>query len=337
MNNGEDGAQRIQDITQGKNVLFIATKNKDYLRIEQEISLLKKYANKTDVIASSSKSYPMRLLYVYWKILTYSKHFDVVFIGFSPQLILPFFLWRFRKKIIIIDFFISIYDTLIFDRKYFKDRSWASLILKNIDIFTLKVSDIIICDTNEHSKYFINELAADPTKTATLYLNADKNYYYPKNSIKPDFLKDKFTVLYFGSALPLQGIEVIIEAINKINSNNIHFLIIGPIKNDLKSNMLSNTTFINWLSQDELSTYIDISDLCLAGHFNNEIEKAKRVIPGKAYIYEAMNKRMILGDNAANRERYPKRYKNIEFVKMGSAIDLSKTIENEYIRINNAK
>lgn len=337
MNNGADAEQRIQNNTQGKHVLYIATKNSDYLRIEQEISLLKKHAKKVDVIVSSRKSYLLRLLYVYWKTLFHFEDFDVVFIGFSPQLILPIFLWRFRKKTIIIDFFISIYDTLVFDRKKFKNNSTISALLKKIDMFTLRVCNLIICDTNEHSKYFINELEAAPNKTTVLYLNADSKYYYPKNSIRPEQLKDKFIVLYFGSVLPLQGIEIIIEAISRINSNDIHFILIGPLKDKLKSEKLKNVTFINWLPQKELSSHIAFSDLCLAGHFNDDIKKAKRVIPGKAYIYEAMNKRMILGDNAANRERYPMHYDNIEFIKMGSATDLTKTILKEFKRKKNVK
>ena len=54
------------------------------------------------------------------------------------------------------------------------------------------------------------------------------------------------------------------------------------------------------------------------GHFNKENGKANRTIPGKAYIYEAMKKPMILGDNAATRERYTDGMPGITFVEMGS-------------------
>ena len=76
-----------------------------------------------------------------------------------------------------------------------------------------------------------------------------------------------------------------------------------------------NVLYFDWLSQDKLAEYIDMADLCLAGHFNKNINKAKRTIPGKAYIYEAMNKPMILGDNSATHELYNEGNKNIYFVE----------------------
>lgn len=320
----------IREFIHDKSVLYISTKDRDYLRVEQEISLIKTHAKNIEELVSHNKSYFIRLPYIYFKLFFNLKKYDTVFIGFAPQLILPLFFWKFKNNKVIIDFFISIYDTLVFDRKKFKKSSFIAKIIKKIDAFTLKVSDFVICDTKEHARYFINELGANPAKTDVLYLNADSKYYHPKTCSKPDKLKDKYIVLYFGTILPLQGVEIIIEAINKIKTDDIHFIMIGPLKNKSKQDDLKNVTFIDWLPQDILSDYIAFSDLCLAGHFHGTIEKAKRVIPGKAYIYEAMNKKMILGDNTANRERYPIYYDNVIFIEMGNSTILAETILNEY-------
>ena len=69
-----------------------------------------------------------------------------------------------------------------------------------------------------------------------------------------------------------------------------------------------------------------MSDLCLAGHFNKDINKAKRTIPGKAYTYEAMNKKMILGDNEATHELYEEGDGTHYFVEMGNAEKLAEKI-----------
>ena len=101
-----------------KKILFITTKNLDYLRNTQEIRQLKEKTDFLSVIGTKEKSYPVRLLKVYWKILTTScKRYDAVFVGFAPQLVVPLFKWKFRKNKLYIDFFISMYDTLAFDRK----------------------------------------------------------------------------------------------------------------------------------------------------------------------------------------------------------------------------
>ena len=85
-------------------------------------------------------------------------------------------------------------------------------------------------------------------------------------------------------------------------------------------------TYADWVSQERLAELIAMADLCLAGHFNGQIMKAKRTIPGKAYIYEAMEKPMILGDSPANHERYKEGQPGIYFVPMGDAEILAKKI-----------
>ena len=84
--------------------------------------------------------------------------------------------------------------------------------------------------------------------------------------------------------------------------------------------------YIDWLSQEELAEHIANADLCLAGHFNGEIDKAKRTIPGKAYIYEAMGKKMVLGDNEANREL--EKMRTHVMVQQGDSVALAKKIKN---------
>ncbi|MCR4850787.1 MAG: hypothetical protein K5870_05960 [Lachnospiraceae bacterium] len=72
-------------------------------------------------------------------------------------------------------------------------------------------------------------------------------------------------------------------------------VIVGHLKGDLseKINEGAGILHIDWLSQEDLARLIAISDICLAGLFNHRIDKAFRTIPGKAFIYEAMNKRLL--------------------------------------------
>lgn len=303
----------------GKHVLFITTKNLDYLRNTQEIAKLRESAASVDVLGSSEKSYVRRLLHVYGKLGTMSlKQYDTIFVGFAPQLILPLFGWRFRKKTVVIDFFISVYDTMIQDRKKWKDGSMLAKFCHWIDRSTLRKADHIISDTNAHGDYFAKEFGIDRAQIETWYLCADRTIFYPRPQKKPAELQDKFVVLYFGSVLPVQGVDVIMQAMQLLaNDPRIHFDFIGPIAQKVKKAEGDNITYINWLSQPELAEAISRADLCLAGHFNRENGKANRTIPGKAYIYEAMEKPMILGDSPANHERYSAGQESITFVEMG--------------------
>ena len=116
------------------------------------------------------------------------------------------------------------------------------------------------------------------------------------------------------------------------HNNQILFLFIGPMDKvsvyNTKYRHLDNVKHIaKWESQKKVAEFISISDLCLAGHFSGKIGKAKRVIPGKAFIYLAMGKPTILCENDANRELFSDSFYNIHFVSMGNAISLKKKIQ----------
>ena len=316
------------NLVKDKKVLFITTKNLDYIRNTQEINIIKENSKEYKIIGSKEKSYPKRIISVYWNILkTSMKNFDLVFIGFAPQLILPIWNFKFKKKKIIIDFFISMYDTLVFDRKKIKENSIFAKILKAIDKKTILLADYIISDTKEHGKYFIEEFGANKNNLNVLYLEADKSIYYEERIEKPNKVKDKFVVLYFGSILPLQGVEIVLGAVDILKKEkDIFFYVIGPIQKKYNKVESDNVKYIDWLSQQELAKYINFSDLCLAGHFNKNINKARRTITGKANIYDAMNKKMILGENPANHELFTETKGKYYFVEMGSSEKLAEKI-----------
>lgn len=319
--------QGWENTVMNRKVLFITTKNIDYIRNKQEISLLKKYAKELQLIYSNKRCYLLRILEVYYKLLFCRvKKFDVVFIAFAPQLVLPFFYRKLKKKTIIIDFFISVYDTMVNDRKKFCYKSMLAKMCHRLDEKTLIKSDYIISDTKSHAKYFHEEFKIDRKKIDTLYLEADMTIFFKRESRKPIQLENKFVVLYFGSILPLQGVDIILSAIDELkDKKELYFLIIGKVGNKYKKPLSNHIEYIDWLSQKRLAEYIAIADLCLAGHFNDEIEKAKRTIPGKAFIYEAMEKTMVLGENEANREIFENDYRHY-FVEMGNVEALKNVI-----------
>lgn len=319
--------QRRKDAVTNKKVLFVTTKNIDYIRNTQEIRLIENNAQLIDMLYSDKQRYVQRIIEVWIKLLKYNmKNIDVVFIGFAPQLILPFFYWKVRNKTIIIDFFISLYDTLIHDRKKFRDGGVIAHISHWLDKNSLLKAECVIADTKADAEYFINEFKSDAGKFKTLYLEADSSIYYPREQCKPDELKDKFVVLYFGSILPLQGVDIVLDAVKLLKDNrDIYFQVIGPIANKYDKPIQDNVEYIEWLSQKKLAEYIANADLCLAGHFNGEIDKARRTIPGKAFIYRTMEKPMICGDCVANRELFSENEK-IKFVIMGDSIDLKNAI-----------
>ncbi|MGO9020218.1 MAG: glycosyltransferase [Syntrophobacteraceae bacterium] len=324
-------------ITDGRNVLFITPSDADYIRNRQEINILQKSAQHLDIIAPKdihgvSPTGIMRILSINLKVLAANiKKYDVIFIGGIPQLIVPIIQFRVRKKVLIIDFFISVYDTLVHDRQVLSPPNPLSRILKKLDMNALKAADRVIVDTREHAAYFSGMFGVDPGKMTVIYLEADTQIYHPQNVERPSDLRDKFVVFFFGAMNPLQGAEVILESARLLEEHgSIAFIIIGPyekIRGFERYSKLKNVRFAaRWLPQTEIANYIAMSDVCLAGHFNAAVEKAARVIPGKAYSYLAMERPVIFGDNPANRELFSTDTKNVHFVKMGDPAALADKI-----------
>lgn len=326
----EEKMEIIRNLVHNRKVLFISTKNKDYIRNRQEIRMLKESAGTYGEIVFADKSYIKRMVKVWLACFTGKwKKADVIFVGFAPQLVWPFLKRWTNQKEVVIDFFISMFDTCVNDRKYFKRRSLAAELLHKIDEITLRRCQYVIADTRADKQYFSDEFRVSPDKIQVMYLEADTDVYSPEKYNIELEKTDKISVIYFGSILPLQGIEIILQATNFLREyDDIRFTIVGPVKSNPdygKGTDYSNVRFIDWLSQEELAGEISRADLCLAGHFNAEIEKAKRTIPGKAYIYEAMRKPMILGDNPANRELFQEDDRHF-FVEMGNAQALADKI-----------
>ena len=313
-----------------KRVLFITTKNPDYIRNTQEIALIEEHAAAYTLVASTHEGYVKRLLSIYRRLFTLRmSDYDTVFLGFAPQLVMPLFAWKFKNVDIVEDFFISIYDTLCCDRCKFQPDSHIGHLLHRIDSRTIAAADAVFCDTHAHAQYFISEFQADSGRLFTMYLHADTSIYHPMKVERPAELAGKCIVLYFGSILPLQGIDVVLDAFRILDHYaNLHFICIGPIQDNKLSapRPISDCIqYINWLPQEELARYIAMADLCLAGHFHGSISKARRTIPGKAYIYQAMKRPMILGDNAANHELF-QGSDDILFTEMGNSHALANGI-----------
>ena len=258
-------------------------------------------------------------------------------LGFLPQLLIKDIDSRLRRLdrkdvIIVSDFFLSLWDTITLDRQYVSPTGIIGRKLKKMDEAACRVSQMVITDTKANADFAVREFGANPEKSYAMYLLPNKEVYNAdhhntkSDSKQPETLSEKgnpFKVLYFGTGLPLQGTDIIVDAAEKLQGQDIIFTLVGNIRgiDDKQSNVVVH----KWLKQSELARLIAESDLCLAGHFAGDIDKADRTIPGKAYIYEMMNKPMILGDTRANRELFHEDNRHI-FVSLGDSEELAEAI-----------
>ncbi len=261
------------------------------------------------------------------KLIKNINKYDVIFVSFRGHEILPFvkIISMIFNKPIIYDVFISVYDTLCFDRQIFKPSSIIGILLKKYDRFLCHISDVVLVDTKTHKEYFEKEFKVDNVEY--IYVGCNKKMFKPLEVKKET---DKFVVFWYGSSNPLQGVDVILKAAKRLENNkNILFRLGGPVKEkyqDLITELnLNNIEFLGMIPYDKLPLEIAKADLCLGGHFSN-LPKANRVIPGKVFQFVNMDKATILGDTRANRESFISTINKIYFCPVNNSEVLSKLI-----------
>ena len=285
-------------------VCYFGTYTPEYSRNNILISGLKK--NGADVIEcrTVSKGFLkyIDLIIKHWRI---RNKYDIMVVGFQgiQAVILAKALTR---KTIIFDAFASIYDSMVMDRKNVKAGSLFARYYWWLDKISMTLADIVLFDTNEHIDYASKEFGVKKEKFRRIFVGSDTDIFYPD---KKENNAKNFTVLFYGSFLPLHGIDHIIRAAKLLEKErDIVFEIIGwgPEKggimrlfNDLKPD---NLFFTGGLNKELLREKIAKANLCL-GIFGST-NKTKRVIPNKVYDYVSMRKPVITADTLAIRELF---------------------------------
>lgn len=213
---------------------------------------------------------------------------------------------RYRPKKLVIDVFISLYDTIVNDRKLVASNSMAARVLKKIEKKAFEFSDIVVTDTLQNSVYYSELFDVPLNKFIAIPLSTNEH------DMKPlPYMPDSNTVkvLFVGTLVPLHGIETILGAISLLDdSKNIEFTIIGDgqdgqfIEEYLKEHPGSITWVKTWQSASQIASYIYEADICL-GIFGRGA-KSQRVCPYKIYSYASCGRAIITGETDWTRSSF---------------------------------
>jgi glycosyltransferase involved in cell wall biosynthesis len=225
----------------------------------------------------------------------YLGHFDVF-----PARLLS---WL-RRKPLVFDAFVSLYDTSVEDRKVFQRGSLSATLLRLIDRWSCKLSDLVLLDTNQHIEYFCEEFDLDPSKFQRVLVGADPAYA-AEEPVAPR--EDRFVVLHYSKFAPLHGMPYILDAANQLRDDpEIVFKIVGGGQTFAASKAyaerlgLENLELIPWLEPEQLRQAIREAQVCL-GIFG-DTPKARRVVPNKVYQCLAAGAAVVTGRSPASEE-----------------------------------
>lgn len=209
-------------------------------------------------------------------------------------------------KPLILDHFMSPYDSLLNETRRIKKGSVVERLVFAYEKAILKNADLVLTDTLADKNYFVKTFAIPEQKIFVIPVSANENLFL-HSAHQPKTDKQSFTVFYYGTFLPLHGVDIILEAVALLKDQPIHFkLAIGKpkikdrassdetIAQKLSRLNLSQVAHIPWIDFADLPQWIQEADLCLGGPFGNT-GQARRVIAGKTFQFLAMGKPTVIG------------------------------------------
>lgn len=281
-----------------KTLLFTATREPCYVRNLLVRRALAHFGQLTEA-TSPWPAYPLRLAAVAGQLLLRRPRADLVWAGFFGQPLVPFVKRLYPGRPLVLDAFVSAYDTLCLDRQTFKKDSAGGLLARLLDYWAFRRADVVVVDTLAQGRFLTEEFGVEPAKVLVHYLGYDEEIFRPL----PPPADAAVCVFFYGSFLPLHGLETILAAAKLLASEPaIHFVIGGPLRRRYRgTDTPPNVRFVGYIPYARLPEFIFKAQICLAGPFGTT-PKADRVITGKTYQFLACRRATIVGDNEANRE-----------------------------------
>jgi glycosyltransferase involved in cell wall biosynthesis len=246
-------------------------------------------------------SYPRML---WW--LARAERPDLIMVSFPGVLdvLLAAPVARLRGIPLVWDMFMSIYDTVVEDRKLLLKTGLLARMLHAVERFALLRADLVFLDTNAHARRVEKLFGIETGTFGAVWVGAESAHFHPMPSSPAS--SGTLSVLFYGQFIPLHGIETIVRAARLTCDEPIEWQLIGKgqeadrIKTLIAEQPLPKLQWDEWVDYAQLPQRIASADVCL-GIFGTT-EKAASVIPNKVFQIVAMGKPLITRDSPAIRE-----------------------------------
>lgn len=233
---------------------------------------------------------------------------------------------RCTRRPLVFDPLVSRYETRVLDREDVLPGSTQERHNRNLDLVSMKLADLVLADTHAHARFYSSEFRIPEAKIRVLPVGFDDDLFA---EAPPPAAGKACSVLFYGTYLPLHGIDTIIEAAAALRDAPVSFTLVGggqtfaDVRARARGLPEGKVTFRAPVPPGELGGLIARSDIVL-GIFGTT-PKARLVIPNKLYQSLAVGRAVITGDTPAVRELF-KSGVHLVMVPPGDANALARAI-----------
>lgn len=231
---------------------------------------------------------------------------DALLVTFPGQYLMPlgWLLGKCKGVPVIFDAFISLHDTMVTDRRKIPQGSLRARWLKTVDRVSCALADVVLLDTPEHAQFFTASFGVPSGKILGIPVGYRTDILHPTPAPSRT-ASDPLRVLFYGTFIPLQGIDTILRAMEILQRKRspVTLDIVGDgqtgqeMRELARSLGLTNTAFHAPMPLAAIAA-MQKEAHCGLGIFG-VTPKALRVIPHKAYDVLACGRPLITADTPA--------------------------------------
>jgi len=297
----------------------------------EDKSQMRGLGSRLRLLARWALAYP-RLI---WRLARAPKP-DLLLIGYPGILdaFIATFVGRMRHVPVVWDVFISLYDTIVEDRKLLQPNSLAARFLRGLERRAFRRVDLAFMDTQAHARRMESLFDLPPKSCGSVWVGTETEHFAQHGVPSPRAADAPLKVLFYGQFIPLHGISTIVEAARILRDAPIEWTLIGRgqeaegIRAMLEADPLPKLRRVQWVDYNELQRWMAVTDLCL-GIFGMS-QKAASVIPNKVFQIVAAGRPLITRDSPAIRELLQHSPGCVYLIPSGDATALANAVRQHF-------